>query len=203
MLREIKGTYENGSKNLREHLEWELTAGAPEEKEGRLQKELAVYELLEALEIPFWRIDHPAAMTMQDCEAVDQKLDAVMCKNLFLCNAQRTNFYLLLMPARKKFKTKDLSKQIQSARLSFADAEHMEQYLNISPGAVSVMGLMNDRENRVKLLIDRELLDEEWFACHPCVNTSSLRMKLADMLEKFLPAVHHDFTCVELPDPEK
>lgn len=203
MLREIKGTYENGSKNLRRHLEWELTAGAPEEKAGRLQKELAVYELLEALEIPFWRIDHPAAMTMQDCEAVDQKLDAVMCKNLFLCNAQKTNFYLLLMPAYKKFKTKDLSKQIQSARLSFADAEHMEQYLNISPGAVSVMGLMNDRENRVQLLIDRELLDEEWFACHPCVNTSSLRMKLADMLEKFLPAVHHDFQSVELPDPEK
>lgn len=188
---------------MNRHLEWELTAGAPEEKAGRLQKELAVYELLEELKIPFWRIDHPAAMTMEDCEAVDKKLDTVMCKNLFLCNAQKTNFYLLLMPAYKKFKTKDLSKQIQSARLSFGDAGHMEQYLDIWPGAVSVMGLMNDRENHVQLLIDQELLKEEWFACHPCVNTSSIRMKLSDVLEKFLPAVHHDFRSVELPDTEK
>lgn len=203
MLQEITKTYENGAANLGRHLEWELTEGAPIDKDGRLQKELAVYELLEELEIEFWRIDHPAAMTMEDCEAVDKKLDTVMCKNLFLCNAQKTNFYLLLMPAHKKFKTKDLSKQIGSARLSFGDAEHMEQYLNIWPGAVSVMGLMNDRENRVRLLIDQELLKEEWFACHPCVNTSSLRMKLSDVLEKFLPAVHHDFRSVELPAPEE
>ena len=180
-------------------MDTELVMGAPTDLEGRLQKELAVYELLNDLGIPFWRIDHPAAMTMEDCEAVDRKLDTVMCKNLFLCNAQKTKFYMLLMPAEKKFKTKDLSKQIQSARLSFADAAHMEEYLNIMPGAVSVMGLMNDRENHVQLLIDQELLSEEWFACHPCVNTSSLRMKLADMLEKFLPAVHHDFMSVELP----
>lgn len=177
----------------------ELVMGAPADRAGRLQKELAVYELLEELEIPFWRIDHPAAMTMEDCAGVDQKLNAVMCKNLFLCNAHKTRFYMLLMPADKKFKTKDLSKQIQSTRLSFADAEHMEEYLNVKPGAVSVMGLMNDSENQVQLLIDQELLEEEWFACHPCVNTSSLRMKLADVLEKFLPAVHHDFQSVELP----
>lgn len=180
-------------------MDTELVMGAPADSEGRLQKELAVYELLNELGIPFWRIDHPAAMTMEDCEAVDQKLNTVMCKNLFLCNAQKTKFYMLLMPADKKFKTKDLSKQIQSARLSFADAEHMEEYLNITPGAVSVMGLMNDSGNHVRLLIDQELLSEEWFACHPCVNTSSLRMKLADMLEKFLPAVRHDFVSVELP----
>lgn len=178
----------------------ELTAGAPADKEGRSEKELAVYELLERLDIPFFRIDHPAAMTMEDCGGVDKKLNAVMCKNLFLCNAQKTKFYMLLMPAGKKFKTKDLSKQIQSARLSFADAGHMEEYLNILPGAVSVMGLMNDKENHVQLLIDQELLKEEWLACHPCVNTSSLKMKLADVLEKFLPAVRHDFISVELPE---
>lgn len=177
----------------------ELVAGVPKDTEGRLQKELAVYELLQKLDIAFWRIDHSAAMTMEDCEEVDQKLDTVMCKNLFLCNSQKTKFYMLLMPADKKFKTKDLSRQIQSARLSFGDEEHMEQYLNIKPGSVSVMGLMNDTENQVQLLIDRELLKEEWFACHPCVNTSSLRMRLEDVLEKFLPAVHHDYIAVELP----
>lgn len=168
-------------------------------KNGRLPEELAVYELLEKLEIPYTRVDHAPAMTMEDCEAVDRKLGVVMCKNLFLCNAQKTKFYMLLMPADKKFKTKDLSKQIQSARLSFADAEHMEEYLHIHPGAVSVMGLMNDSENHVQLLFDKEIFDEEWLGCHPCVNTSSICLKMADVLEKFLPAVHHDWREVDLP----
>lgn len=170
--------------------------------EGRAPEELAVYALLEKLEIPYTRVDHRAAMTMEDCEAVDRMLGVMMCKNLFLCNTQKTKFYMLLMPADKKFKTKDLSKQIQSARLSFADAEHMEQYLRIHPGAVSVMGLMNDEENHVQLLFDQEILQQEWLGCHPCVNTSSIRLQTADLLEKFLPAVHHDWRVVELPDAE-
>ena len=120
-----------------------------------------------------------------------------------LCNAQKTSFYLLLMPGSKKFKTKDLSKQIQSARLSFAGGEYMEQYLDILPGAVSVMGLMNDRENHVRLLIDREILEEEYLGCHPCVNTSSLKIRTADILEKFLPFVKHEYTAVELPREEE
>lgn len=173
-----------------------------EQSAGRSPEELAVYALLEKLEIPYTRVDHEPAMTMEDCEAVDRQLGVMMCKNLFLCNTQKTKFYMLLMPADKKFKTKDLSKQIQSARLSFADAEHMEQYLRIHPGAVSVMGLMNDEENHVQLLLDQEVLRQEWLGCHPCVNTSSIRLKMADLLEKFLPAVHHDWRAVELPDAE-
>lgn len=173
-----------------------------EQSAGRSPEELAVYALLEKLEIPYTRVDHEPAMTMEDCEAVDRQLGVMMCKNLFLCNTQKTKFYMLLMPADKKFKTKDLSKQIQSARLSFADAEHMEQYLRIHPGAVSVMGLMNDEENHVQLLFDQEVLRQEWLGCHPCVNTSSIRLKMADLLEKFLPAVHHDWRAVELPDAE-
>lgn len=173
-----------------------------EQSAGRSPEELAVYALLEKLEIPYTRVDHEPAMTMEDCEEVDRQLGVMMCKNLFLCNTQKTKFYMLLMPADKKFKTKDLSKQIQSARLSFADAEHMEQYLRIHPGAVSVMGLMNDEENHVQLLFDQEVLRQEWLGCHPCVNTSSIRLKMADLLEKFLPAVHHDWRAVELPDAE-
>ena len=121
-----------------------------------------------------------------------------MCKNLFLTNSQRTRFYLLMLPGEKKFKTKDLSKQIQSARLSFAEGMYMESFLDISPGAVSVMGLMNDREQQVQLLIDREILQEEDLGCHPCVNTSSLKLKMKDMLEIFLPATGHDFIEVVL-----
>ena len=171
----------------------------PEDMEGRQPREQAVYQLLEKLGIPFERTDHPAAMTMEDCQAIDSALGVEMCKNLFLCNAQKTSFYLLLMPGGKKFRTKDLSRQIQSARLSFAGEEYMEKYLNILPGAVSIMGLMNDRENQVRLLIDREILEEEYLGCHPCVNTSSLKVRTADILEKFLPYVQHEYTAVELP----
>ena len=126
-------------------------------------------------------------------------LGCKICKNLFLTNRQQTDFYLLVMPGEKPFKTKLLSKQIGSARLSFASAEHMEKYLDITPGSVSILGLMNDKGGAVRLLVDRDLLKEEYFGCHPCINTSSLRLKTADVLEKLLPAMGHEPTFVDLP----
>lgn len=175
-------------------------AGAPACGNWRREREVAVYGLLERLGITFERIDHCEANTMEACRAIDEALEAVICKNLFLCNQQRTDFYLLMMPEGKKFRTKDLSKQIGSSRLSFGEAVYMERFLRTTPGSVSVMGLMNDAENRVRLLIDREVLEKgRLFGCHPCMNTSSIRMSLSDLLEKFLPAVHHQPMFVELP----
>jgi Ala-tRNA(Pro) deacylase len=127
---------------------------------------------------------------MEACLAVDAELGVTMCKNLFLCNRQKTNFYLLLMPD-KVFKTKELSSQIQSARLSFGSPEDMEALLGVTPGSATVFGLMNDPEGRVQLLIDEDLLAQEFWGCHPCVNTSSLRIASRDVLERFLPAVGH------------
>ena len=161
-------------------------------------KELRVYDFLDSLNITYERVDHEPAMTMEACLAVDEALGAPMCKNLFLCNRQQTDFYLLLMPGDKPFKTKDLSAQIGSSRLSFADAEHMEQYLDITPGSVSVLGLMNDKEKKVRLLIDRDLLKEEFIGCHPCVNTSSLRLATKDLIETIIPAMEHTMQIVEL-----
>lgn len=165
---------------------------------GRLPKEMAVYELLEKLEIPYLRLDHEVTASIEDCHNVDQLLGIHICKNLFLCNTQKTDFYLLMMPGEKKFKTKELSSQIGSARLSFAGSEFMEEFLDITPGSVSVMGLMNDHDGRVRLLIDQDVLKDEYVGCHPCINTSSLKIKTSDMLEKFLPYVQHDYTVVEL-----
>lgn len=165
---------------------------------GRMRKEMAVYELLEELDIPYLRVDHEAAATVDDCHDVDEALGIHICKNLFLCNRQKTDFYLLMMPGLKKFKTKELSAQLGVSRLSFAEAEYMEEFLDITPGSVSVLGLMNDREHRVRLLIDRELLQDEFVGCHPCVNTSSLKLRMKDILEKFLPHVEHEYTAVEL-----
>ena len=164
----------------------------------RLPKELRVYDFLDSLHIAYDRVDHEPAMTMEACLAVDEALGASMCKNLFLCNRQQTDFYLLLMPGDKPFKTKDLSAQIGSSRLSFADAEHMEKYLDITPGSVSVLGLMNDKEKKVRLLIDRDLLSKEYIGCHPCVNTSSLRLATKDLIETIIPAMEHTMQIVEL-----
>lgn len=171
----------------------------PDNMADRLPKEARTYELLDSLGIPYTRIDHDATASIDVCEEVEKLLGIHICKNLFLCNAQKTNFYLLMMPGHKKFKTKNLSKQINSARLSFADDAHMEQYLDITPGSVSILGLANDPENHVQLLIDADVLKDEYIGCHPCINTSSLKIKTADILEKFLPAVHHSYTLVELP----
>lgn len=179
----------------------QLCQGRPADTAGRLEREMAVYDLLDSLRIPYQRTDHEPADTMEACNQIDRILDVIICKNLFLCNRQQTRFYLLMMPGDKPFKTKDLSAQIGSSRLSFAGEAHMEQYLHIRPGAVSVMGLMNDTENHVQLLIDREVVRDEFLGCHPCVNTSSLKMKTQDVLHIFLPAVHHEALLVDLPRP--
>ena len=178
----------------------ELFHGRPKNAQGRLDKEMRVYNLLDSLDIEYDRTDHIAAMTMGDCLEIDRILEVIICKNLFLCNRQKTKFYLLMMPGDKTFKTKDLSAQVGSSRLSFASAEDMEKYLDITPGSVSVMGLMNDTQNHVQLLIDKPVAQSLLLGCHPCVNTSSLRIKTEDVLKKFLPAVHHEATIVDLPE---
>ena len=172
--------------------------GRPVSEAGREARELRTYDLLDRLGISYTRVDHAPAETMEDCVAIDGALGATMCKNLFLCNRQQTDFYLLMMPGDKPFRTKELSAQIGTARLSFASADHMAQLLDIHPGAVSVMGLANDQERVVQLLIDEELLRAETVGCHPCVNTSSLCIRMGDLLRIFLPAVKHDYRAVHL-----
>lgn len=168
-----------------------LEMGKPKDAQQRLSREMRTYERLDSLGIAYERIDHAPAETMEDCRVIEETLGAGICKNLFLCNRQGTVFYLLLMPGDKPFKTKELSSQINSARLSFAGADKMLEYLDILPGAVSVLGLLNDKTGAVQLLIDEDLLREEFIGCHPCVNTSSLKIKTSDILQIFLPAVGH------------
>lgn len=180
-------------------MELKLEKGRPENLDGRLEKEIRTYDLLDRLGMEYDRVDHEEANTMVACQKIDEVLfPAVICKNLFLCNAGKNKFYLLMIKNDKVFKTKDISKQIGSSRLSFAPAEFMEKYLDITPGSVSVLGLMNDKENVVKLVVDEDILQSEYFGCHPCINTSSLRVKTQDIFEKFLEAVHHEYVTVKL-----
>lgn len=176
----------------------EVLQGRPADVTGRLEKEIAAYDLLDKLEIPFQRVDHEHADTMEMCQEIDVALGQNICKNLFLCNRQKTKFYLLLMPGDKPFKTKDLSAQIGSSRLSFGGPEDMARLLNLTPGSVTVLGLMYDPEGQVTLLIDQDLYQEPAFGCHPCINTSTVKFSTADLREKLLPALGHPVTLVHL-----
>ena len=185
------------------YIDHTIYTGRPADTTSRLPKEIRTYDLLDSLGIAYARADHDTLPTMEACQEVGNLLGIEICKNLFLRNTQKTAFYLLILPGRKKFKTAALSKQIGSARLSFAEPEFMEQYLNITPGSVSVLGLMNDPENKVRLLIDKDILkNHPYFGCHPCINTSSLKFRTEDLLNKILPAIHHDYTIVDLPYAE-
>lgn len=175
-----------------------LHEGRPKNCAERLEKEIRCYDFLDALGIFYTRIDHEAAMTMEACAAVDEALEATICKNLLLCNRQCTDFYLLLIPGDKVFKTSQLSKQIGSSRLSFAAPEYMEAFLDIIPGSVSILGLMNDHGHRVRLLLDEDVLKGEFFGCHPCINTSSLKIRTTDLVDKIIPALGHEPTMVQL-----
>ena len=176
----------------------ELFTGRPENTEGRLPREIRTYDFLDRLGIRYQRTDHERADNMEACNVIDAVLGVTICKNLFLCNRQKTVFYLLMMPGDKKFKTKELSRQIDSARLSFADPEDMLKYLDIEPGAVSIMGLMNDPGRAVQLLVDEDVLKGEYIGCHPCVCTASLKLRTEDILQKFLPATGHTLRIVRL-----
>ena len=169
----------------------ELYNGRPQNTEGRLEKESRPDDFRDSLGVEYQRVDHEAAMTIEACEEIDKTLEISICKNLFLCNRQETSFYLLMMPGDKKFKTKDISAQINSSRLSFGKPEYMEKFLDITPGSLSVLGLMNDKEQKVQLLIDEDVLKEPYIGCHPCINTSSLKIRTEDMMKKIIPEMKH------------
>ncbi|MBO5023140.1 MAG: prolyl-tRNA synthetase associated domain-containing protein [Clostridia bacterium] len=169
-----------------------ISLGRPENTEGRLPKEIRTYDFLDSIGVTYYRIDHEPTNKMEACAEIDKELGATICKNLFLCNRGKTSFYLLMMCAEKQFATRNISDQVGSSRLCFGTPEDLERLLDLTPGSVSVMGLMNDKENRVKLLIDEDILKGEYFGCHPCINTTSLRIKTADLTRKIFPAMHHE-----------
>ena len=176
----------------------ELVEGRPQDK--RIDKEERVYDLLDQLNIDYQRIDHEEANTMKVCLEIEKSLKSTICKNLFLVNSNKSQYYLLMLKENKKFKTKMISKQINSSRLSFGSDEKMLEYLDITPGSVSILGLMYDHDFKVQLLMDKDLLQDEYLGCHPCINTSSLRIKMKDVFEKIIPSLHHEPIFVEVYD---
>lgn len=175
-----------------------LYKGRPENSEGRLPKEIQVYDVLDKLKIPYERADHEEAATIEACEAVERVLGTTICKNLVLRNQQKNTFFLLLLPGDKQFSTKDFSKRLGVSRVSFAEPEYLEKYLNVTPGSVSILGLIFDKDWDIELVIDQDLLKEEYIGCHPCINTSTLKLRMDDLLKKFLKHTKHHYNTVKL-----
>lgn len=176
----------------------ELFKGRPADLSDRSEKEIRVYDFLDSLGIEYFRLDHAPAFGSEEelCREIEKSLGARICKNLFLANRQRTKFYMLMIPDHKVFRSSDISKQAGSSRLHFAESEYMEELIDCSSGSASVMGLMNDTEHRVQLLVDDDVLNLEYVGCHPCINTSSLRIRSGDIFDKFVKATGHDFITV-------
>ena len=162
------------------------------------EREKRTYEFLDNLGVPYEKYEHEAIMTIEAAEELDKKMGLEICKNLFLCTANKKEFYLLMIVGDKRLVTKDVSKKLSTSRLSFANESYMEEYLDITPGSVSVLGLMNDTENHVQLVIDEDVLKGEYVGCHPCINTSSLRVRTADLMEKIIPAMHHEAKIIQI-----
>lgn len=177
----------------------EIFNSRPENEEGRLAKEIRSYDFLDSIGVKYTRVDHEAAMSMEACHEIDEALGTTICKNLFLCNRQKTEFYLLMMPGSKNFKTGIVSSQIGSSRLSFGTPEDLERLLDLTPGSVSILGLVYDKENKVKLLVDEDVLAGSYVGCHPCINTTSLRIKTEDLRDKIIPALGNSMQTVILP----
>ena len=188
---------------LTDELQIDRTRYEGRPSQPRSAGEDSCYDLLERLSIRFFRVDHSPAGTIALCHAVEAVLGTDICKNLFLCNRQKTEFYLLLLRGDKPFKTKYLSRQLGVSRLSFADGADMERLLGIQPGNATVLGLKNDKEQAVRLVIDRSVLEAERFACHPCINTSTVSFLTSDLVEKLLPALGYTPTVVDLPEEEE
>ena len=176
----------------------ELFNGRPSDVSGRTETEVRVYDFLDDLSVSYGRLDHAPAFGSETelCHEIEDSLGAKICKNLFLANRQRTKFYLLMIPEDKTFRSSEISKQAGSSRLHFAESEYMEELIGCSPGSASVMGLINDTEHRVQLLADEEVVSAEYVGCHPCINTSSLRIKSEDIFGKFIKATGHDYIIV-------
>ena len=176
----------------------ELLKGRPADLSDRTEKEIRVYDFLDSLDIEYFRLDHAPAFGSEEelCREIENSLGARICKNLFLANRQRTKFYMLMIPDHKVFRSSDISKQAGSSRLHFAESEYMEELIDCSSGSASVMGLMNDTEHIVQLLVDDDVINSEYVGCHPCINTSSLRIRSEDIFDKFVKATGHDFITV-------
>ena len=171
--------------------------GVPKDIDSRQEKERKCYDFLSKLGIDYEVVDHEEASDMDRCREIESVLGVKICKNIMLCNRQESRFFIFMMPGDKKYVTKEVSKKIGMSRLSFAKEKYLKEFLNVSSGSVSVLALLNDLDNKVELVIDRDVIQQENIRCHPCVNTSTLKIKTEDFLNKIIPALKKEAMIID------
>ena len=171
--------------------------GVPKDIDSRQEKEKMCYDFLGKLDIDYEVVDHEEASDMDRCREIESVLGVKICKNIMLCNRQESRFFIFMMPGDKKYVTKEFSKKIGMSRLSFAKEKHLKEFLNVSSGSVSVLALLNDTDNKVELVIDRDVIQQDHIRCHPCVNTSTLKIKTEDFLNKIIPALKKEVMIID------
>lgn len=163
---------------------------APVVFKSDLQK--SVYETLQKTGIPFERVNTDEAISMDDCVLIDAKLNMNMVKTLFLCNRQQTEFYLFVTKGDKPFKSKDFSHALNISRVSFAPADLLFSMLGTHIGAATVLSMLIDTENKVKVVFDSEVLAEKWYGCSDGTTTGYLKIETTLIVNRYLKFVNHE-----------
>ncbi len=170
--------------------------GAPEDKRGEL--ETKVYAEFKELGIDFKRVDNDEAISMEECVEISNTWGAEIRRTVVVCNRQTTNYYLVVMPADKRFDTKTFAHNMECARVSFASEEDMIKILGVSHGNASVVSILNDKDNMVQVVLDKDVADDEYFACNVGINTTHIMFKTDDLINKFLVKEEHNPKIIEL-----
>jgi Ala-tRNA(Pro) deacylase len=148
--------------------------------------------------IPFGRYDHPPVATCEEASHHLRGIEGVGSKNLFLRNKRGDRYFLVSVPETKRVALNELSKMLGEGKLSFASADALEQFLGVAPGAVTILGLVNDTGRSVTAFVDRELWDADAIQCHPLVNTATVVIAPRD-IDRFLHCFNHGVSVIEVP----
>lgn len=174
----------------------EIQSKAPMQFKTELQEK--VYQTLAQLQIPYERVDTDEVITMEDCIAVNERLDMKMVKTLFLCNRQQTKFYLFITPGDKPFRSKDFAGALGVSRVSFAPAELMETMLGTKIGAATIFSSLLDTDGEVRIVFDQEVLSEEYYGCSDGTTTGYMKIRTEDISGKFLKFTKHIPAVIEV-----
>ena len=169
---------------------------SPEKFKNELQEK--VYKTLGKLFIKFERVETDEAITMEDCIEIDKKLNMKMVKTLFVTNRQKTNFYLFITCGNKRFDSKRFSSELNISRVSFADSSLMEEILNTKVGATTIFSVLIDKENKINVIIDKDVLNEEYYGCSDGTTTGYMKVKTEDIINKLLPYSNHKEIVIEM-----
>ena len=174
----------------------EVLTTAPECYKNELNQK--IYEAFAMLGISFERVENDETLTMEDCLAIDERLDVHTAKTLFLCNRQKTNYYLFPTRGDKPFVTKDFGKALGISRVSFASAEDLEKYIGVLPGASTILGVLMESAKNVHLVIDREIAEAEFLCCPDGTRTGYIKLRTSDVLEKLIPFSGHSYEVIDI-----